>query len=86
MGGVHRAAQRIAEAYRRAAYRSRRSQIPSRKAGHHWLRTARGRERTVHARYAALASHVLFAAKFCRPRTPPEKPRVENRVKDLERM
>lgn len=46
----------------------------------------RGRERTLHARYAALASHFLFAAKFCLPRTPREKPRVENRVKDLERM
>lgn len=46
----------------------------------------RGRERTLHARYAALASHYLFAAKFCLPRTPREKPRVENRVKDLERM
>jgi hypothetical protein len=28
----------------------------------------------------------LFAAKFCLPATPQEKPRVENRVKDLERM
>lgn len=46
----------------------------------------RGRERTLHARYAALASHFLFAPKFCLPRTPREKPRVENRVKDLERM
>jgi hypothetical protein len=46
----------------------------------------RGRERTLHSRYAALASHFLFAAKFCLPRTPREKPRVENRVKDLERM
>jgi len=46
----------------------------------------RGRERTLHPRYAALASHFLFAPKFCLPRTPREKPRVENRVKDLERM
>jgi transposase len=46
----------------------------------------RGRERVLHSRYAALASHFLFAAKFCLPRTPREKPRVENRVKDLERM
>jgi len=46
----------------------------------------RGRERTLHSRYAALASHFLFAPKFCLPRTPREKPRVENRVKDLERM
>jgi len=46
----------------------------------------RGRERTLHSRYAALASHYLFAPRFCLPRTPREKPRVENRVKDLERM
>jgi transposase len=46
----------------------------------------RGRDRVLHARYAALASHYLFAPKFCLPRTPREKPRVENRVKDLERM
>ena len=50
------------------------------------IHVLRGRERTLHARYAALASHFLFAAKFCLPRTPREKPRVENRVKDLERM
>jgi len=46
----------------------------------------RGRERTLHSRYAALASHYLFAPRFRLPRTPREKPRVENRVKDLERM
>ena len=46
----------------------------------------RGRERTLHPRYAALASHFAFAAKFCLPATPQEKPRVENRVKDLERQ
>ncbi|HYH66456.1 MAG TPA: IS21 family transposase, partial [Urbifossiella sp.] len=46
----------------------------------------RGRERTLHPRYAALASHHAFAPKFCMPATPQEKPRVENRVKDLERM
>jgi transposase len=45
-----------------------------------------GRERVVHPRYAALASHFLFAPKFCLPASPREKPRVENRVKDLERM
>jgi transposase len=45
-----------------------------------------GRTRTLHSRYAALASHYLFAAKFCMPATPQEKPRVENRVEDLERM
>lgn len=46
----------------------------------------RGRERTLHPRYAALTSHYAFAPKFCMPATPQEKPRVENRVKDLERM
>jgi transposase len=46
----------------------------------------KGRDRTLHPRYAALASHYLFAPKFCLPATPQEKPRVENRVKDLERM
>jgi len=46
----------------------------------------RGRDRVLHPRYVALASHYLFAPKFCLPRTPREKPRVENRVKDLERM
>ncbi len=50
------------------------------------IHIGRGRERTLHSRYAALASHFLFAAKFCLPRTPREKPRVENRVKDLQRM
>jgi hypothetical protein len=50
------------------------------------IRIFRGRERTPHPRYAALASHFLFAARFCLPRTPREKPRVENRVKDRERM
>ena len=50
------------------------------------IRIGRGRERTVPSRYAAFASPVPFAAKFCLPRTPREKPRVENRVKDLGRM
>jgi transposase len=50
------------------------------------LHVGRGRERTVHPRYMALASHFTFAPKFCLPATPREKPRVENRVKDLERM
>jgi len=35
-----------------------------------------GRTRTLHSRYAALASHYLFAAKFCMPATPQEKPRA----------
>lgn len=50
------------------------------------LHIHRGRDRTLHPRYAAPASHYAFAPPFCRPRTPREKPRVENRVKDLERM
>jgi transposase len=50
------------------------------------VRLLRGRERTLHPRYAALASHYTFAPKFCLPVTPREKPRVENRVKDLERQ
>jgi transposase len=45
----------------------------------------RGRERTLHPRYAALASHYTFAPKFCLPARGNEKPRVENRVFDLER-
>jgi transposase len=45
----------------------------------------RGRERTLHPRYAALASHYTFAAKFCLPARGNEKPRVEHRVFDLER-
>jgi transposase len=50
------------------------------------IHIGRGRERTLHPRYAALGSHYVFAAKFCLPATPQEKPRVENRVKDLQRM
>jgi transposase len=46
----------------------------------------RGRERTLHARYLALSSHFTFTPKFCLPVTPTEKPRVEGRVKDLERQ
>ena len=46
----------------------------------------RGRERTLHPRYAALASHYTFAPKFCLPATGNEKPRVENRVFDLQRQ
>jgi transposase len=45
-----------------------------------------GRDRTVHPRYAALAAHFGFAPKFCLPVTPREKPRVENRVYDLQRQ
>jgi hypothetical protein len=46
----------------------------------------KGRERTLHPRYAALASHYTFTPRFCMPRTPTEKPRVEKRVQDLERQ
>jgi len=45
-----------------------------------------GRERTLHPRYAALASHYPFTPKFCLPATATEKPRVENRVFDLQRQ
>lgn len=45
----------------------------------------RGRERQVHHRYAALASHYVFEPLFCMARRPTEKPRVEGRVYDLER-
>jgi len=50
------------------------------------LHIHRGRERTLHSRYVALSSHFTFTPKFCLPRTPTEKPRVEGRVKDLERQ
>ena len=50
------------------------------------IHIGKGRERTLHSRYAALASHYLFTPKFCMPVTPQEKSRVENRVKDLERI
>ena len=40
----------------------------------------------MHPRYAALASHYPFTPKFCLPATPTEKPRVENRVFDLQRQ
>jgi hypothetical protein len=46
----------------------------------------RGRERTLHPRYVALASHYTFAPRFCMPATPTEKPRVEKRVQDLQRQ
>ena len=46
----------------------------------------KGRDRTPHARYAALASHYTFAPRFCMPAAPTEKPRVEKRVQDLERQ
>jgi transposase len=46
----------------------------------------RGRERTPHPCLAALASHYVFAPRFCVPATPTEKPRVENRVRDVQRQ
>ena len=46
----------------------------------------RGRERSLHPRYAALASHYPFTPRFCLPATATEKPRVENRVYDLQRQ
>jgi transposase len=45
-----------------------------------------GRERRLHLRYAALASHYNFEPLFCLPARGNEKPRAENRVKDLQRQ
>jgi transposase len=45
----------------------------------------RGRERRVHERYSALSSHYVFEPLFCMPESGNEKPRVENRVFDLQR-
>jgi len=50
------------------------------------LHILRGRERTLHSRYAALCSHYTFAPRFCMPVSPTEKPRVEKRVQDLQRQ
>jgi transposase len=44
-----------------------------------------GRQRTMNPRYAALASHYRFEPLFCMPARGNEKPRVENRVKNLQR-
>jgi len=44
-----------------------------------------GRERRMHSRYAALASHYVFDPLFCMPARGNEKPSVENRVKTLQR-
>jgi transposase len=46
----------------------------------------KGRDRTLHPRYAALASHYTFAPRCCMPVSPTEKPRVEKRVFDLQRQ
>jgi transposase len=50
------------------------------------LHIHRSRERTLHPRFAALACHYVFAPRFCMPATPTEKPRVENRVRDVQRQ
>jgi transposase len=41
----------------------------------------KGRQRGLHDRYTALASHYRFEPLFCMVRQPQEKPRVEGRVK-----
>jgi transposase len=46
----------------------------------------RGRDRTLHPRYAALAAYYTFAPRFCLPAKATEKPRVEKRVQDLQRQ
>jgi transposase len=45
-----------------------------------------GRERRPQERYAALASHYAFEALFCMPARGNEKPRVETRVRVLQRQ
>ena len=44
-----------------------------------------GRQRRLHERYQALASHYIFDPLFCLPAHGNEKPYVENRVKTLQR-
>lgn len=44
-----------------------------------------GRQRKLHPRYQALASHYNFDPLFCMPARGNEKPYVENRVKNLQR-
>ena len=46
----------------------------------------KGRERILHSRYAALASHYTFVPRACMVATPTEKPRVEKRLPDLQRQ
>jgi transposase len=46
----------------------------------------KGRERRLHERYVALVSHYTFEPLFCLPARGNEKPRAENRVKDLQRQ
>lgn len=45
----------------------------------------RGRQRQLHPRYAALASHYTFEAKFCLPAQAHEKPDVESSVRAVQR-
>jgi transposase len=44
-----------------------------------------GRERRLHPRYAALASHYLFEPRFCMPARGNEKPDAESTVKAVQR-
>jgi transposase len=44
-----------------------------------------GRQRQLHPRYAALASHYLFDPRFCMPRRGNEKPDAEGTVKAVQR-
>jgi hypothetical protein len=44
-----------------------------------------GRDRQLHPRYAALASHYVFAPKFCMPARGNEKPDAEGAVKAVQR-
>lgn len=44
-----------------------------------------GRDRQLHPRYAALASHYLFDPKFCMPARGQEKPDAEGTVKAVQR-
>jgi transposase len=44
-----------------------------------------GRQRQLHPRYAALASHYAFEPKFCMPRRGNEKPDAESTVKGVQR-
>jgi transposase len=45
----------------------------------------KGRERQVHPRYAALASHYLFDPRFCMPARGNEKPDAESTVKAVQK-
>jgi transposase len=45
----------------------------------------RGRQRILHPRYAALASHYTFEPKFCLPAQAQEKPDVESTVRAVQR-